>query len=96
MKNTAKQGDIVLLTCQVTAANPPVSEYRFYFKDSNTALNTLTGINTFPLTNVKRSHHYGSYKCVARNDVGDLQSDAVVLNINGKSFRGGTKGNENW
>ena len=70
----------------MTDAYPPVSEYRFYFNDSNTTLNTVTDINTFTLTNVQRSQHYGSYKCVAHNDVGDGQSDAVVLNINGKSF----------
>ena len=84
-----------LLHSHVTDANPQVSAYTFYVNNSNMALNTLTGINKFTLTNVQRSQHYGSYKCVTHNDAGDGQSDAVVLNINGKSFLGDTKENEN-
>ena len=95
VRNIAIQGGNVTLPCHVTDANPPVSEYRFYFNDSNTALNKVTDINTFTLTNVQGSQHYGSYKCVAHNDAGDGQSDAVVVNINGKLFLGDTRQNEN-
>ena len=84
MHNTATEGDNITLTCHVTEANPPVSEYRFYFNDSTAALNTITDINQFTLTSVQRSQHYGSYRCVAHNDAGDGQSVAIVLNITGK------------
>jgi len=71
----------VTLTCHVTAANPAVSEYRFYLND--TVRNTSNS-NSLTIIDVQRSKHYGKYKCVAHNDVGDGQSNAVVLNINGK------------
>ena len=84
-QNTAVQGDNVTLTCQVSAAIPPVSEYRFYVNDSNTPLKTLKSTNRFTIYVVQRVH-YGRYKCEAWNVVGEGQSNVVILNINGKSL----------
>ena len=72
------------LTCDVSEAKPAVSEYRFYFNDS--ILTPVTKVNKFIIQDVKRSQHFGQYKCVAHNDVGDGHSDHVFLNINGKSL----------
>jgi len=80
-KSTALQGENVTLTCHVTAANPAVSEYRFYLND--TVRNTSKS-NSLTIIDVQLSKHYGKYKCVAHNDAGDGQSNAVVLDINGK------------
>jgi len=71
----------VTLTCLVTAANPAVSEYRFYLNDT---MRNTSKSNSLTIIDVQRSKHYGKYKCVAHNDVGDGQSNEVVLNINGK------------
>ena len=90
-QNTAVEGDSVTFTCDVTDANPPVSYYRFYVNNSRTPLNTVNNSNQYTIQHVQRSKHYGEYKCVAQNDVGDGQSDAVVLNIKGKSFLEKTK-----
>jgi len=84
-QNTAVQGDNVTLTCQVSAANPPESEYRFYVNDSNTPLKTLKRTNRLTIYVVQRVH-YGRYKCEARNVVGEEQSNVIVFNINGKSL----------
>ena len=90
-QNTSVEGDNVTFTCHVTGANPPVSEYRFYINNSDTPLNTVKNSNQYTIQGVQRSKHYGEYKCVAHNSVGDGQSYAVVLNINGKSFLEKTK-----
>jgi len=87
-QNTAIQGQNVTLTCLVTGASPPVSEYRFYRNDSNTALNTLTSINQHTIQGVQRARDYGKYKCLAKNAAGEGQSSVVVLDIQGKSFSG--------
>ena len=73
------------VTCHVGAANPLVSEYRFYLNNSNTALNTLTNINQHTIQGVQRTRDYGKYKCVARNAAGEGLSNAVVLDIHGMS-----------
>ena len=75
-----------MLTCNVTAANPPVSEYRVYLNESNTPAYTLKNSNNTIIKNVQRSQHYGEYKCEAHNAVGNGQSSAVLLNINGESL----------
>ena len=82
--NIAVQGQNVTLTCDVSEAKPPVSEYRFYLNDSFLA--TVTDVNIFTIYGVKRSQHLGKYKCTARNDAGDGESDSIVLNITGKSL----------
>ena len=83
-QNTVIQGQNVTLTCHVIEANPAVSRYGFYRNDS--LLVSTTNVNKFILRNVKRSQHFGEYKCEAHNDAGDGQSRPVVLNINSKSF----------
>ena len=83
-QNTAIEGDDVNLTCTVTAANPPLLEYRFYLNDSNKAINSVTNVNQYTIHDVQRSQDYGEYKCVAKNSAGNGQSDTVVLNIKGK------------
>ena len=83
-QNTATQGQNVTFTCDVTDANPPVSEYRFYFNDSNKAMKTLQNTSKFTIYDAQRARNFGKYKCVAQNDAGDDHSDPVFLNINGK------------
>ena len=82
--NIAVQGQNVTLTCDVSEAKPPVSEYRFYLNDS--ILTTVTDADIFTIHDVKRSEHFGKYKCMAHNDAGDGESDVIVLNITGKSL----------
>lgn len=69
-QNTAIRGQNVTFTCDVADASPPVSEYRFYFNDSNKAMKTLQNTNKFTLYNVQRER-FGKYKCVAENDAGE-------------------------
>lgn len=80
-QNIVTQGDNVTLTCHVTSAKPRVSGYRFY-------LNNLPVSNSnnreHTINNVQRSQHYGVYKCVPYNDVGDGPEATVPLNINGE------------
>ena len=80
----ATQGQNVTLTCDVSEAKPPISEYRFYLNDS--ALTPVTNVNKVTIHGVMRSQHFGKYRCEARNDAGVGQSDVVVLNITGKSL----------
>ena len=82
-ENTVKQGQNVTFTCNVNDAFPPVSEYKFYL---NRNISTVTNVNKFTIVSVKRSQHYGEYKCVAHNAAGDGQSAGVRLNINGESI----------
>ena len=85
-QNSPIQGDNVTWTCHVTAANPPLVEYRFYLNDSNKAINSLTNVNQHTIHDVQRSRDYGEYKCVASNSAGGGQSDTVILNIKGEWF----------
>lgn len=80
-----------MLTCNGTAANPPVSEYRFYLNESSTPVYTLKNTNNITIKNVQRLQHYGEYKCEAHNAVGNGQGCSVVLNINGESLVHETK-----
>ena len=82
--NTAIQGDDVILTCTVAAANPQVSEYKFYLNDSNNAINSGANISLYTIYGVQRARDYGKYKCVAHNTVGDGESNEVFLDIKGK------------
>ena len=75
-----------MLTCNVAAANPPVSEYRVYLNRSSIPVYTIKNTSNIIIKNVRRSQHYGEYKCEAHNAVGNWQSSAVVLNINGESI----------
>ena len=79
--NTVTQGDSVTLPCHVTAAKPQVSQYRFYLNDT---LVQGSNDNQYTINNVTLSKHYGEYKCVPRNDVGDGQEATVTLNVNGE------------
>ena len=67
--NTVTQGGSVTFTCHVTAAKPQVSRYRFYLND--TTLVKDSNDRQYTINNVQRSQHYGKYKCVPRNDVGN-------------------------
>ena len=82
-QDTAIEGQDVTFTCHVSDAKPAVSRYRFYYNDS--MVDTASD-NNYTIHDVKRSEHYGKYKCVARNDAGDEESNTVFLNINGKSL----------
>ena len=82
-QDTATEGQDVTLTCHVSNAKPAVSEYRFYY--NGTILDTASN-NKYTIHDVKRSEQYGKYKCVARNDAGNEESNTVFLNINGKSL----------
>jgi len=78
-KNTVKQGQNVTFTCDLDDAFPAVSEYKFYL---NGSISKVTNVNKFTIVGVKRSQHFGEYKCEARNAAGDEQSAGVRLNIN--------------
>ena len=69
------------LTCHVTAAKPPVSQYRFYLNDS---LVKASNHSQYTINNVQRSQHYGEYKCVPKNAMGDGTEATVTLNVNGE------------
>ena len=69
-------------TCLVTAAKPQVSQYRFFLND--TTLVKDSNDNQYTINNVQRSQHYGKYKCVPRNDIGDGPEANVTLNVNGE------------
>jgi len=78
--NTVTQGGSLTFTCHVTAAKPQVSRYMFYLNDTTLVKD---GNNTqYTINNVQRSQHYGKYKCVPRNDVGNGPEAAVILNVN--------------
>ena len=80
--NTVTQGGSVTLTCHVTAAKPQVSRYRYYLND--TTLVKDSNDNQYTINNVQPSQHYGSYKCVPSNDVGDGPEATVSLYVNGE------------
>ena len=80
--NTVTQGGSVTFTCDVTAATPQVSRYRFYLNDTTQVKDSND--NQYTINNVQRSQHYGKYGCIPRNDVGDGPEAAVILNVNGK------------
>ncbi len=80
--NTVTQGDSVTLTCHVIAAKPQVSQYRFYL--NGTSIGQDSNDSQYNINNVTRSRHYGEYKCVPHNDVGDGPEATVTLNVNGE------------
>ena len=80
-QNTVTEGDAVTFKCIVTAAVPQVSIYKFYFNGSLLSENSNS---EYTLNNVNRSQHYGEYKCVPHNDVGDGAKATVRLNIKGE------------
>jgi len=82
--NTVTQGASVAFTCDVTAAKPQVSRYRFYLNDTTKVKDSND--NQYTINNVQRSQHYGKYKCIPRNDVGDGAEAAVILNVNGELY----------
>ena len=78
--NTVTEGDTVTFKCIVMAAETQVSIYKFSF---NGHLLSENSNNEYTLNNVNRSQHYGEYKCVPHNAVGDGAEATVRLNING-------------
>jgi len=78
--NTVAQGGSVTFKCHVMAAKPQVSQYRFYLNDTTLVKNSND--RQYTVNNVQRSQHYGKYKCVPRNDVGDGPEATVKLNVN--------------
>ena len=80
--NTITQDDTVTFTCQVTAAKPQVSRYIFSLNDT-TIVKDSNG-SQYTINNVQRSQHYGNYKCLPSNDVGDGPEASVILNVNGE------------
>ena len=75
-QNTVTEGDAVTFKCIVMAAVPQVSFYKFYFNENSNS--------EYTLNNVNRSQHYGEYKCVPHNDVGDGAKATVRLHIKGE------------
>ena len=80
--NTVTQGGSVTFTCQVTAAKPQGSQYRFFLND--TTLLKDSNNTQYTINNVQWSQHYSKYKCVPHNDVGDGPEAAVILSVNGE------------
>ena len=80
--NTVTQGGSLTFTCHVTAAKPQVSWYRFYLNDTTLVKDSKD--NQYVIINVQRSQHYGKYKCIPSNDVGDGPEATVILKVNGK------------
>ena len=80
LQNTINEGETVTFKCNVMAALPKVSIYKFYF---NGSLLTNKSNFEYTLSNVNRSQHYGEYRCVPHNDAGDGAEATVRLNING-------------
>ena len=80
-QNTVTEGDTVTFKCIVMAAVPQVSIYKFYFNGSLLSENSNS---EYTHNNVNRSQHYGEYKCVPHNDVGDGAKAIVRLNIEGR------------
>ena len=80
--NTVTQGGSVTLTCHVTAAKPQVSRYRYYLNDTNLVKDSNG--NQYTINIVQRSQHYGNYKCVPSNVVGDGPEATVSLYVNGE------------
>lgn len=83
-QDTAIEGQDVTFTCHVSVAKPAVSECWFYY--NGIMLGITFNHNQYTFRGVKRSERYGKYKCVARNDAGDKESNTVFLNVNGKSL----------
>ena len=79
---TVTQGGSVTLTCHVTAAKPQVSRYRYYLNDTNLVKDSND--YQYTINNVQRSQHYGNYKCVPSNVVGDGPEATVSLYVNGE------------
>ena len=82
--NTVIEEGSVRFTCDVTAAKPQVSRYRFYLNDTTLVKDSKD--NRYTIDNVQRSEHYGKYKCIPRNDVGNGSEAAVILNVNGELY----------
>ena len=80
--NTVTQGESVIFTCHTTAAQPQVLWYSFALND--TTLVKDSNDSQYTINNVQRSQHYGKYKCIPHNNVGDGPEAAVVLNVNGE------------
>jgi len=80
--NAVIQGGSVTFTCRVTAAKPQVSQYKFYLNDTDVVKDSND--NQYTINNVQRSQHFGTYKCLPSNDVGDGPEATVILNVNGK------------
>ena len=83
--DTVTQDDTVTFTCDVTAAKPQVSRYRFSLND--TAIVKDSNDSQYTINNVQPSQHYGKYKCVPSNDVGDGPEATVSLYVDRKSTR---------
>ena len=80
--NAVTQGGSVTLACHVTAAKPQVSWYRYYLNDTTVVKDSND--NQYTINNVQRSQHYGNYKCVPSNVVGDGPEATVSLYVNGE------------
>lgn len=70
------EGKYIKLECS-TEANPPVSLY-VWFKDGAECYNRTS--NRFTIYNIKEDNS-GSYTCLARNNLGEANSDKLDLNV---------------
>ena len=80
-QNTVTEGETVTFKCIVMVAMPQLSIYKFYFNGSLLSENSNSA---YTLNNVNRSEHYGEYKCIPHNDVGDGAKATVRLKIKGE------------
>ncbi|BFZ15720.1 hypothetical protein BsWGS_18759 [Bradybaena similaris] len=93
---TVMEGDSLSIQCQPPAGNPPPKVSWTKDGESFEALSiTPTGVLLIPEA---QQEHAGEYICIAENEAGKRQSQAIYVNVKGKSgsmpAKGSIEGNE--